>query len=63
MIYLTAGQRTWVVNRPELVEDVDYICYDQVPLGPFDLIYRDGRWLDRRTTDGNVLATDGRNAI
>lgn len=62
-IVLTAGQRQWVANKPELIEGVDYICYDQVPLGPYDLVYRAGRWVDRRTTDGEVLASDGRNAI
>lgn len=63
MIVLTAGQRTMATSRPDLVEGVDFICYEQVPLGPRDLINDgNGRWIDRRTTDGNVLAVDGRNA-
>jgi len=45
-------------------EGVDFISYEMVPLGPRDLIfsYEPQRWVDRRTTDGEVLAVDGRNA-
>lgn len=47
----------------KLTEGVDFICYEQVPLGPLDLVYRDGRWIDRRTSDGEILAADRRNTI
>lgn len=57
------GQRIWIANKPELIEGIGYVCYEQVPLGRFDLINRDGRWVDRRTTDGEILAVDGRNAV
>lgn len=60
---LTAGQgRIAALNG--LREGVDFICYEQVPLGPRDLVYcyERQRWIDRRTTDGNVLAADGFNA-
>lgn len=64
MIILAAGQRRMAVeSRPELVEGIDYSWYEQVPMGPRDLIWRDGRWVDRRTTDGEVLAADGRNRL
>ena len=42
-------------------EGIDFVAYDQVPLGPGDLIWNGKRWADRRTIDGEVLATDGRN--
>jgi hypothetical protein len=38
--------------------------YEMVPLGPRDLIFSSElkRWVDRRTTDGEILAVDRRNA-
>lgn len=63
MLVFSAGQRASLINRPDLVEGRDFICYEQVPTGPGDLINRGGRWVDRRTTDGEILAADGRNAI
>jgi hypothetical protein len=45
-----------------LISGQDFISYEQVPLGPGDLIWNGDRWIDRRTTDGEVLAVDGRNA-
>lgn len=47
-----------------LIEGADFIAYEQVPLGRFDLVfcYERQRWIDRRTTDGEILAVDRRNA-
>jgi hypothetical protein len=63
MIVLAAEQGR-VARRSGFVEGVDFIAYEQVPLGPYDLVYDQGsgRWIDRRTTDGEILAVDGRNA-
>lgn len=61
MITLSAGEGRLARERG-LVEGVDFVSYEQVPLGPRDLICVGDRWVDRRTTDGEVLAADGRNA-
>lgn len=61
MIVLSAGAGRFARERG-LIEGRDFVSYDQVPLGPGDLIAQGDRWVDRRTTDGEILATDGRNA-
>ena len=61
MIVLSKGQGIMAAKRG-FVEGRDFISYDQVPLGRFDLVWSNERWIDRRTTDGRVLAADGRNA-
>lgn len=46
-----------------LREGIDFIAYEAVPLDRSDLVLGEGnRWVDRRTTDGELLAADGRNA-
>lgn len=50
-----------VAERNGYRPGIDFIAYEQVPLGRGDLICEGGRWVDRRTTDGEVLAVDGRN--
>lgn len=62
MLVFCAGQRAELL-KSDLVEGRDFICYEQVPTRPGDIICRNGRWVDRRTTDGEILAADGRNAI
>lgn len=59
VIVLSAGQGREAALRGDGTE---FVCYEQVPLGRGDLVWRGDRWVDRRTTDGHVLATDGRNA-
>lgn len=58
---LSAGQGREAAARG-LREGIDFIAYEQVPLGPGDLVPCGDRWVDRRTTDGEVLAADGSNA-
>lgn len=60
MIVLCAGQGAVAAARG-LREGIDFTCYEQVPLGPGDLVSRAGRWVDRRTVDGSMLAADGGN--
>lgn len=64
MKVLTAGQGR-MATVDGFCEGVDFISYEMVPLGPRDLIFNSAtqRWVDRRTTDGEVLAVDGRNAL
>lgn len=62
MMILCAGQGRVAAARG-LREGIDFIAYEQVPLRPGDLINRGGRFVDRRTTDGEVLAVDGRNKL
>jgi hypothetical protein len=62
MIVLNTSQRI-VATANGYQESRDFSSYDQVPLGPRDLVWDGARWIDRRTTDGNILASDGRNAL
>lgn len=59
---LTAGQG-YIAELNGLRPGIDFVAYEQVPLRPGDLVYRGARWVDRRTTNGEVLAADGRNAL
>jgi hypothetical protein len=64
MLVLCAGQGRIAAARG-LREGIDFVSYEQVPLGPGDLVYSGSEkrgWIDRRATDGEVLAEDGRNA-
>ena len=62
MIVLAAEQGR-VAEADGFRAGIDFIAYEQAPLGPGDLVYLGGRWIDRRTTDGEILAVDGRNAV
>jgi hypothetical protein len=59
---LSAGQG-YIAELNGSRPGIDFIAYEQVPLGPRDLVCRGDRWVDRRTADGEILAADGRNAL
>lgn len=61
---ILANEQGRVMTMNGFREGADFIAYEQVPLGRFDLVfcYERQRWIDRRTSDGEILAVDRRNA-
>lgn len=63
MMVLCTGQAL-IASALGLREGIDYVFFEQVPLGVGDLVWDAARerWSDRRTTDGEILRADGSNA-